>query len=368
MIPHLMKSHALGIVLLSWRALSENWGVCGLSSDNDLAKLMYSSVGKPHPRWADSNFRDGDPNEKWHSRATKCASGKRSPDSSNRTTRTAAGNHLPSPIKAEPIPETSSGLYRFSASPGLASGSMRYHQSFTGELEASNGSPTSPYEDQRNFSPSQTYGSHPSTIYHAHSTSGTSSYSIDTNGSYGNNHGYGSATPNDQYHSSPHQRVYCPCRTSPATGVAYLALSQHLQNSLSSLRQYSHHSQCQLFRKIIELNDIVQWVFPAFQNMPSILLDLLHFSNGIELNESTTSGHGTAAGQQSQPYDSNTPSDNELLTPLSASSGHAPFHTSTGSPGVASQEWNNLATAGYNPYFSLPANGDHHNVYTHVIP
>lgn len=96
------------------------------------------------------------------------------------------------------------------------------------------------------------------------------------------------------------------------------------------------------------------------------LNDMMH--SGIEMNDSTTSGHGAAAGQQTQPYDSNTPSDNELLTPLSASSGHTSFHTGAGSPGVTSSEWNNLAAAGYNPYFPLPANGDHHSVYSHVIP
>jgi len=163
-----------------------------------------------------------------------------------------------SPIKTEPIPETSPSLYRFSTSPGLASGSMRYHLSYPGELGESSGSPTSPYEVQRNFSSTQAYGSHPTATYHTHSTSGASSYSTDTNGSYGGNHGYGSATPNDQYQSSPRQPVYCPCRTNPATGVVYLALSQQLQNSLPPLRQYSHHVQCQLFRQVIELNDMMQ--------------------------------------------------------------------------------------------------------------
>lgn len=62
-------------------------------------------------------------------------------------------------------------------------------------------------------------------------------------------------------------------------------------------------------------------------------------------------------------YESNTPPENELLTPLSASSSHASFHT--GSPGVSPQEWNNLAAAGYNPYFPLPP-GDH-AVYGHVM-
>lgn len=66
-------------------------------------------------------------------------------------------------------------------------------------------------------------------------------------------------------------------------------------------------------------------------------------------------------------YDSGqTSSDGEIMTPLSASSGPTPFHN--GSPAVSPQEWNHLASAGYNPYFPGP---DHHSVYNvnvgHVI-
>jgi hypothetical protein len=148
---------------------------------------------------------------------------------------------------------------------------MRYHESFSGEVRASNGSPVSPYDgQQRNFgtgSPSQPYVGQP-THYHAHSSSGASSYSTDTSGSYGSNHGYGNTNGNDHYHGSPHQQVYCPCRTSAATAVAYLTLSQQLQNSLTPLRQYTHHTQCQLFRKIMELNDLMQYVLVHRDSSP----------------------------------------------------------------------------------------------------
>jgi len=124
---------------------------------------------------------------------------------------------------------------------------MRYHLSFPGDLAAAG----APYEVQRSLS-THAYSSHSAAPYHTHA----SSYSTDTNGSYGSD--YGSATPNDHYQTSPRQQVYCPCRTNPATGVVYLALSQQLQNSLSPLRQYSHHVQCQLFHKVLELYDMVQ--------------------------------------------------------------------------------------------------------------
>lgn len=319
----------------------------------ELESLVRELRGKPHPRWAETNFRDGDPNEKWHSRATKCAPTKRSPDDPSRNNRPTSGNGvLVSPIKTEPISDASPALYRFSPSPGPGSSSMRYHPpSFGGEVRAHNGgSPTSPYDEhqQRSFhvgSPNQGYGSHPPNSYHSHGSG--SSYSTESGGgSYSNGHVYGNGNHSDHYHGSPHQQTYCPCRTSPVTEVAYLTLSQQLQNSLTSLRQFTHHSQCQLFRKIIEMND------------------LMH--NGVEFSGATPPNHSSVASH-AQPYDSNTPSDNELLTPLSASSGHASFHAGTGSPGVSPQEWNNLAAAGYNPYFPLPPNADHHTVYGHVM-
>jgi hypothetical protein len=76
------------------------------------------------------------------------------------------------------------------------------------------------------------------------------------------------------------------------------------------------------------------------------------------------SGGNDSPGLVGPSYDSGPPSDNEIVTPLSASSGHAPFHTN--SPGVSPQEWNHMAAAGFNPYF--PAT-DHHAVYSvnHVM-
>jgi hypothetical protein len=64
----------------------------------------------------------------------------------------------------------------------------------------------------------------------------------------------------------------------------------------------------------------------------------------------------------SSPYESNMP-DREILTPLSASSGHNSFHTGS-SGGVSPQEWNALAAAGYNPYFPVQ---NEHGIYNHVI-
>lgn len=109
-------------------------------------------LGKPHPRWADSNFRDGDTNEKWHSRATKCMPTQKrgsqvqpqpQPQQNGQHTTDSAGGgggggdprngvstrgmqSLLSPIKSEPTTDgnTNAHLYRFSPSPAP---SMRYH-------------------------------------------------------------------------------------------------------------------------------------------------------------------------------------------------------------------------------------------------
>ncbi|KAF5377968.1 hypothetical protein D9615_006715 [Tricholomella constricta] len=285
--------------------------------------------GKPHPRWADSNFRDGDPNEKWHSRATKCPPlTKRRLPSQERP----AGRTLPSalsPIKTEPVSDTSPSLYRFSPSPGPAP-PMRYH-TFQTDVRSSS---TSSYdhEQYQNYHPSSCS---PTAPYHApqHASSVTSSYS--DSGSYTlSSSDDGSTYHNDSYpsHNSTSHSM-CPCRTSPGTGVAYISLAQQLQTSLNSLRQYSHHppnTSCLLYRRIVDLNHIM---------------------------------HGNESPDGGSSYE-NGASEREILTPLSASSGHTSFHTNGSSGQVSPQEWTTLTAAGYNPYF--PPQNDH-GIYTHVI-
>lgn len=316
----------------------------------ELESLVRELRGKPHPRWADSNFRDGDPNEKWHSRATKCMSAQKrgsqpqSPQqpqqNGQHTTDSGGGGNasggggdprngvstrgmqsLLSPIKSEPITDTNNNahLYRFSPSPAP---SMRYHTFQQGDVRAgpdsqaqsgyptTNGATTNGYHHSSNST-----GSH----YSDNGAGGP--YSDDGKGSVG---GYGD-----------HFR-HCPCRTNPALGLTYISLSQTLQSSLNTLRQFSHHpssTQCMLLRRIVDLNNA------------------LH-------------GHDSPRVSVAPSYESGQTSDSEIMTPLSASSGPTSFHA--GSPDVSPQEWNHIATAGFNPYF--PAQ-DHHSVYSvgHVI-
>jgi len=323
----------------------------------ELESLVRELRGKPHPRWAESSFRDGDPNEKWHSRATKCVplqkrlSGQQSTQPGQQQQQSddilrngRAVHSLLTPIKTEPVSEANAHLYRLSPSPQP---SMRYH---TFQADMRPGSDSSSFDnDPRsaggyNGSNGNSYhgnnanGGHYST--NGNQGSAPSSYSDGGGGGTGNyplsNSDDGTNSYGDQYSSSPQSHFACPCRTNPALGIAYINLSQTLQNSLNSLRQYSHHpsnTQCNLFRQIVELNNA------------------LHSGN-------------ESPGLVTPTYDSGPASDSEIMTPLSASSGHASFHT--GSPGVSPQEWNHMAAAGFNPYFPAP---EHHGVYNvnHVM-
>jgi len=255
------------------------------------------------------------------SSALSTQSGQQQPDDLLRNGR--AVHSLLSPIKTEPVSEANAHLdssSSFDNDPRSAGG----YNGTNGNGYHSNGSANGHYSNGNG-----TQSSAPSS--YSEGGGGTASYPL-------SNSDDGNTTYGDQYSvnsSSPESHFACPCRTNPALGIAYINLSQTLQNSLNSLRQYAHHpsnTQCTLFRRIVELN------------------------NSLHGNDSP--------GLVPASYDSGPASDSEIMTPLSASSGHASFHA--GSPGVSPQEWNHMAAAGFNPYFPAP---DHHGVYNvnHVM-
>lgn len=220
---------------------------------------MQNTAGKPHPRWADSNFRDGDPNEKWHSRATKCVPLSKRGVGDDHPARNR-GNML-SPIKTEPSTDSQDpSLYRFSASPAPP---VRYH-TFDIRRTSSNGSFDAPDQQrqQQYNSPTSLNMPYPtSPTAHFNGTSG-SSYPDNRNGSYaiGSNSDDGS-NYSDQYSSNGSTpQNFCPCRNHPTTGVAFMNLQQQLQNSLTSLRQFPHppNTSCLVYRRVAELNDLLQ--------------------------------------------------------------------------------------------------------------
>ncbi|KAJ8518442.1 hypothetical protein ONZ45_g4490 [Pleurotus djamor] len=349
----------------------------------ELESLVRELRGKPHPRWADSNFGNGDPSEKWHSRASKSHAQGNSkqppppPGGGNQNNhgvqsmRNGAGgvggvmSSLLTPIKTEANAESMHAqLYRFTPSPGPSG--VRYSafhgeprspstSSFEGDQRhplhhhASSNSPPMPFHPSTS-APPMSYVGHPnsggespySDTRNGHATiNGSQNYQMVDNRTY--------TQPQTGYTSS--NDPMCPCRTNPATTNTYILLSQQVQSTLSAVRQYNNHppdSRCLLYRRILELHNQLQ---------------LMSLPMRISGNDPTD-----AAGPS---YDnlSSTPTDSEIMTPLSASSGHASFHAtgSAGSGGVSPQEWNTLASAGYNPYFPLTS-GEHHNhVYSHVI-
>ncbi|KAJ3785549.1 hypothetical protein GGU10DRAFT_268966 [Lentinula aff. detonsa] len=320
----------------------------------ELESLVRELRGKPHPRWADSNFRNGDPSEKWHSRATKTlpTSKRRAPSPelvedqiiSRSDVRGSNGLHSTllsplTPIKTESSSE-SSQLFRFSPSPAP---SMRYHTFQTdvhapATASAYEGSTRSSYRGPPPGGSYHTTVPTPSSPYSSagHPGSGPSSYSDGGNTYHLSGSDDGRSFAGDHYsRNSPPDPPFCSCRTNPALGHTYISLSQQLENTVHHIRQFSHHppsSQCQLYRLITDLNQLMQGIDPG------------------EVSRAA--------------YDSNTPTDSEILTPLSASSGPAAYHPA--SPGgVSPQEWTALNNTGYNSYFPVSA-GDH-GIYAHIV-
>ncbi|EIW74654.1 hypothetical protein CONPUDRAFT_93823 [Coniophora puteana RWD-64-598 SS2] len=300
----------------------------------ELESLVRELRGKPHPRWADANFRDGDPAERWHSRAAKNSSMQlrrrgRSPDPPEGSPTEPRGMVTPSgvpSIKTEPGGDLSQpSLYRFSSN--SPPGSYQGFQSGTS-------SPISTYD--RNG-----HASYPNGAVHPNGRSYTYS-----NGSYGhhsNGHAPGSTLHQNggAYHAhafapdSPPGSGYCPCRTNPAANHAFLALGHQLQNTVDCLRQFAVHpegAQCRLYRRIKELNSMIR----------------------DDPDSASGSPYGTLP----------TPTESEIMSTHSSS--NTPFHGASNGAAAAVPEWNTtMPPNGYNPYF--PISSGEQNMYGNII-
>ncbi|THU92448.1 hypothetical protein K435DRAFT_614519, partial [Dendrothele bispora CBS 962.96] len=249
----------------------------------ELESLVRELRGKPHPRWADANFRDGDPNEKWHSRASKCLPPSKRRISSpaplspelvedhstapisiaNGHGRTSHPHHphnmstLLTPIKTEAPSDPASHLYRFSASPGPpssisngAGGILQTYHGFPSDLHHS--SPTSsPSTSVYEVHPGMTNGS-------GGSDGGDGVYSNDH---FSNTASTTSAAATSRLPGSPNgsptantTNPYCPCRTSSGLAHTYISLAHQLQSSLNNVRSIMHNNGCVLYRKMVELD------------------------------------------------------------------------------------------------------------------
>ncbi|KAH9065200.1 hypothetical protein EDB87DRAFT_1594370 [Lactarius vividus] len=292
----------------------------------ELESLVRELRGKPHPRWADANFCDGDPNEKWHSRASKRPPGMRLDLRRQRSSfdvgqpNTSASH---TPIKSEPGDLSHNFPYRFSPSPDSAQASP-YH------MFPPQGPPSASY--------------HEHAMQYGPSNGGASSSEGSTGSSYspylqppGAYHSDTSTDPRYRSQGSESRGdVYCPCHANPNTNAVLVGLSQQLHGAIGVMRglqEHSGHTPCSLTRRIQELSDILHQCCAE------------PYAAG---NDSTS-----VTGYESL----STPPDSDVITPLSSNEA-APIRA------AQLQEWHALSQAqgsAYNPYFPpLPErNGVH---------
>ncbi|TFK52385.1 hypothetical protein OE88DRAFT_1657625 [Heliocybe sulcata] len=289
----------------------------------ELESLVRELRGKPHPRWADANFRDGDPSEKWHSRSSKRSQGSKKYqtllDVEDGSVHASGLS-----VKAEPV-ESHSGssqphLYRLSPSPGPSSPVCLH------PLQPQLASPLSYEGDHVPASYTERYREDSS----YHMQSGAMPYGdrdlhgglSDVNGHYPMSQaGNIRSSLGDHY---PVTEPFCSCLTDPAAAHSYIGFSQHLQKTLDYIQQFPHHragTQCVLYRRMAELNNIMHGTAPDDVHTPTY--------------------HGMASC-----------SEQEAVSPASSSTG-----SSSALP-TPVHEWNNLPTGHYNSSFVLMAPED----------
>ena len=212
---------------------------------------LACAPGKPHPKWAEPNFCDGDATEKWHSRSSR-----RLQYAKGRPDDGGGGARLPPAIKTEQAADAAAqqqqqhSLYRFTPSPphsGVDGGGAQPYA-----LYGRHGGAAGVYSPADDAS---CYGSSPSLAY-GEARHGASS----ANGE----HYYQDAPQHAHHHHPQGAYVACPCLTNPAAGNTLIALTQQLQSTLVVLRQLPEHSTarqqaaCVIARRVAELNDIMQ--------------------------------------------------------------------------------------------------------------
>jgi hypothetical protein len=218
-------------------------------SDLLLSTDVHSTpTGKPHPRWADANFCDGDPNEKWHSRASKRPPGMRLDLRRQRSSfdvgQPPSASHTP--IKSEPGDLSQTFPYRFSPSPDSAQASP--YQMFPPQNPAS-----ASYHDH-----AMQYGSNGTSSGEGSAGSSYSPY-LPPPGAYQSD--AGADTRYRSQHGSDSRDLYCPCHANPNASAVLVALSQQLQGAIGIMRglqEHSGHTPCSLTRRMQDLSDLLQ--------------------------------------------------------------------------------------------------------------
>ncbi|KAF7791482.1 hypothetical protein EIP86_002498 [Pleurotus ostreatoroseus] len=248
-------------------------------------------AGKPHPRWAEPNYCDGDAAEKWHSRASRrtqlqlqrarqLESSASSPSSSSSSNNGNGANANGSPVvKTEGEGAAGAGagqLYRLSPSPGptlALDGMYREHPSQHPHSHSQSQSGCSSPGDPCTYtSASGSSSSSPALGYARHTLAG------------GMGGGSSSAVlalaGSDLYYHQPYIRdsagnansastepCNCGCLTNPAAAHPLIALTHQLTQTVEMLRQlpeHAHHGQgqarCTILKSIGALHELMQCV------------------------------------------------------------------------------------------------------------
>ncbi|EMD40229.1 hypothetical protein CERSUDRAFT_92724 [Gelatoporia subvermispora B] len=294
----------------------------------ELESLVRELRGKPHPRWADPNFCDGDTTEKWHSRSSR-----RTQPQYQKLRRDGSEDghllsHVPPVVKTEqPTDVPQHHLYRFTPSPTSAN-----------DPHSVNGSM---YRTQSQHSTHHTHGNTAEELCYSSSSSSTSTMGyvehrgIDavavSNGDQYYHHHYTRTVPAE----APSLPAQCPCLTNPAAGNPLIGLVNQLQSTVHLLRQLPEHNtrhQCHILKRIVELDNVLQYRSHSGNTSPDVV----------------------NSSYEALP----TPTESEIMSPVSSSS-----HSSLGHP---IHEWPTMAnSSGYDAYFPVSSGeqGIYHKTY-----
>ncbi|KAI0335725.1 hypothetical protein GY45DRAFT_1239785 [Cubamyces sp. BRFM 1775] len=281
----------------------------------ELESLVRELRGKPHPKWAEPNFCDGDMTEKWHSRSSRRLQYQKLPrDRHDDGGGQMQGGHprMPPAIKTEADPSQHQ-LYRFTPSPPSSAVDNASTQSYN-LYRAQDGQ----QHGHAVYSPTDD-----SSCYSSPSSASVMTYND-------SRHGPNAVANGDQYyHEQQYVQPSCTCVTNPAAGNALIGLTNQLQNTLALLRQLPEHAprhSCVILRRVTELNDI------------------MHGNHS-----------GSMSGASSYEGLSTTPETELSMSPISTSS-----QSSVSAPSLHEQ-WSNAMpqSAGYDTYFPVAAPQEH---------
>ncbi|KZT09176.1 uncharacterized protein LAESUDRAFT_756818 [Laetiporus sulphureus 93-53] len=281
----------------------------------ELESLVRELRGKPHPKWAEPNYCDGDVNEKWHSRSTKRLQSQFQKPRREGLLDGSGSNVLQaSAVKTEQATDLPrQQLYSLSTSTDsslshtVAVASHSYYRS-THQHDSQHGM-CSAAEDASAFYSSSSSASpvgYPGQL-HPHSAVG----------------GHYPQQPYTRTSALEAAQMHCSCLTNPAAAHPLIALTNQLRTASHMLRQLPEHSsqhECLVLTRILELDDVMH-------------------------------GGGTEYSATSAYEGLPTPAESEIMSPTSSSS-----HSSLGNP---MDEWTAMGTASnYNAYFPVSA-GEH---------